>query len=112
MGFLKSALEGVIFFLTYVVYMVQPFIFIGIWCTLIVLSQFLVSRERRSASQFLRAVLIGVPIGILFGSAVQEHGHGPATAAVLGCAVSILAEQILNGDLPRRLLEKIMDKRV
>ena len=107
----RHLMEGVVFLATYAIYMIQPFLFIGIWCFLIVMSQFLVSREKRGASHFLKAVLIGVPIGVIFGAAVKENGYGQATAAVLGCCVSILAEQILNGDLPRKFFDKLIDKK-
>lgn len=111
MDSLKHAIEIIITVLSSLIATFSPYLFLVIWCLLIVTSKFLLSREDRSASDFLRAIGIGVPIGVLFGMAAQEHGQPPFTSTIIGCMVSVLAEQILNGDLPRRFFDSFINKK-
>lgn len=104
------AVEILVFTVSFIMNSISPYLFLTVWCSLVVLSKFLLSKEERSASNMARAILIGVPVGVLIGSAVQENGYGERTSAAIGCAVSILSEKILNGDLPQKLIETLINR--
>lgn len=89
---------------------ISPVLFLMVWVTLMLMSKWLVSKEARSASQFLKFIFIGLPLGVLFGAAVHENGYGEMTSAMAGCAMALVADQVLDGTLPRRFIDALIEK--
>lgn len=103
-------IDALAFAAAYAVSIIAPYLFYAVWVFLILGSRFLVSKETRSTSRFIFVILIGAPIGVLAAAAAHEHGLEKNIAALAGCGIAIMAEQILNAEIPRKILDAIIQK--
>ena len=103
-------LEAASFLFLFILNAISPYLFLIMWVVSILSAKFLLEKQARSTSRYVVSILMGAPLGVLAGSVAGEHGMGEHTAAALGCCVALLSEQFLSGDLPRKIVDVLINK--
>lgn len=94
-----------------IIHALAPVLFYASWVVLILIGQILVRDGSFSRKRFFFAVLVGAPIGVLSSLAVQDYFQTTFyISAMAGCAVAIMAEQILNGDILKKVSDALISK--
>lgn len=104
-------LETVFYYIAFFIHALEPITFYGSWILLMILGQRIVKDGSITARKFVFAAIVGTPIGVLSAMAFAEYFGKPQmsfTASIVGCVVAIMAEQVLNGDLPRRVVDVVL----
>lgn len=107
----QISLEGILFGIAYIVHAIAPILFYASWIFLILLGQRLVKDGSLSCQKLFFSILVGAPIGVLSALSIQDYfGTSQNVSALMGCGVAIVAEQILNGDIIRKVSDALINK--
>lgn len=104
-----AAIDTSAFVLSSVIAIASPVLFTAFWITLIVISKTMFTHEQRRAHDYLRALVIGAPIGVLASMICLEHSLGYYSSIGVGALVAIAAEQIFKGEWFVELYRALID---
>ncbi|MBE2191863.1 MAG: hypothetical protein IAE63_06760 [Alphaproteobacteria bacterium] len=109
-SFMQTLGEILSFLFMFLANAISPYLFLTMWVVSILTAKFILEKQTRSTSRYVVTILMGAPLGVLAGSVAVEHGMGDHAAAAFGCCVALLAEQFLSGELPRKIIDVLINK--
>jgi TctA family transporter len=104
-----TSIDTAAYSLSVFIAMLNPAAYTIMWICLIIVSKTMFSHESRRASDYLRALAVAAPIGVLASLISQEHGLSFYTSIGVGAITAIVSDQIFKGDWFRTLADTLID---